>query len=196
MERRIKKSLTKHVDTLYGVTNEAIHELCSLLNPLHYKGTFPSNQITFKFSPPSSYIVNIGGHFIALICKPHFCLYIDPFGLPCRDKDLQQRLKTLSVPVFYNSTPIQSLTSMYCGMYAILFVVYFDKSRDRNKRLRFHRRNLKANDKVCLKYISSLLAYLSLFVKRVAGPAKVALAPPLRFLDEPTSIRHRMNGAE
>ena len=148
-------SLANHVNAFYGISNDAVDELCRLLSPTHYGGTFAAEDLPKKIKTPSNFIINIGGHFVTLVVQPKYCLYIDPFGLPCLNQYLQKCIRLLDRALYYNQRQLQSPKSLYCGLYCILFTLYFDKAR-KNK-LTFHRKKLLANDRRCLYYIHEMV---------------------------------------
>ena len=125
----------------------------------------------------ASFIVNIGSHFVALIIFPTYVLYIDSFGIPIRNARISQFLHT-NFPhhqVYSNRTQLQSIDSSHCGLYATLFILYFDvfyfrpqRSSKTKKNAFFHlsfhpitseknsKTNGTMNDKLCIEYIKSL----------------------------------------
>lgn len=154
-----------------GITNSVVAELCNDIcnqeEENRFGGVFPSDQITaasFTRKPFFNIIVNlaeigkkeVNGHFVSIIGTPDACLYIDPFGLPNSSLKINKFLTLCNRPTYYNTKTIQDLMSPYCGMYAILFCVFFNKD-SRRLRLQFQNNPCEENDQLCVQYIRQLI---------------------------------------
>ena len=144
-----------------GVSN---HFIDSILRPLHigFHGVFSANTIPTQLlrCEAFSVICNLsnvnerGSHFVAIIVEPKRVLYLDSLGLPCIVLEINNFLRRLKKPVFYNSRQIQDFKSKYCGFYCILFVLHFHKP---SIPLMFESEDLVANDLSCIRKITELL---------------------------------------
>lgn len=152
--------VTSNVDKNIGVTNELIDSLCKDLSPRLYKGLYtsitpPTNQLSKLNS--FTIIINVGGHFVTIYAKENFLIYIDPFGLPCFCKSILNFMQNCKRPIFRNNLAVQSFKSKYCGLFAILFVIFFDKPQNKLI-LKFHpSKFLFKNDSLCLSYLKKLI---------------------------------------
>ena len=170
LELKLSRLVNNNVDPERGVTNRTIDNFCRELCPQLYHGTFPADRIPPSLSNSDvtaenfSLIINVGGHFVTVVNQPDFILYIDPFGLPCLDPQAHAFLqlcvdnsRSSSVKqVFYNVNKIQNFRSRYCGLYAILFALYFDTPRE-NYKLRFEKNEQISNNKKFMKYIQEMI---------------------------------------
>jgi hypothetical protein len=102
-----------------------------------------------------------GTHFVVVACTPRRVYYLDPTGLPCTNTELLRFLahcgRRRRRLVYCNSKTIQHPLSSFCGFYALLFVLRFDRGA-RWQTLLFaddHRdsTDLFANDALCLHYL-------------------------------------------
>ena len=101
-----------------------------------------------------------GTHFVTIVIKDHSILYIDPLGMKCEVEDIQSFLKKSKRSVLYNTEQIQSMFSNECGMFCMLFCLYFDQCYIMKKRAPFpliFSKNREENDKICLKYVNKLV---------------------------------------
>ncbi len=115
-------------------------------------------------------IVNISGaHWATAHVKPGcFALYADSYGLPPNDhlhKFFTTGCRVSGDKIWYNARRIQALDSNYCGLFAALFALHFDKYGDNQERQRRQQRRrpvykwetrssrLGKNDKRCYNYL-------------------------------------------
>ena len=127
------KTLDWHINAL-GLSNDVLDSLLSTACISNqYLGSFPVSQLKNipTFSLKHLYItliINVGHHFVSLCIGRKFVLYIDSFGRPIQDRRVTQFIEKRApdLPIYYNSTRIQSKSSSYCGLYAVLYVLYFD----------------------------------------------------------------------
>lgn len=145
-----------------GLSNTFINKILSRKCML-YKGVFSANNIDIVLSKLSDFsiVCNLsnfaekGSHWITIIAKSNFVIYIDPFGLSCINATIRNFLTDCKRPVFYNTKTIQSPSSNFCGMYAIMYCLYFDQDRKFN--LYFDCENILGNDELCLLYINKMI---------------------------------------
>lgn len=135
-----------------------------------FKGVFSADCIPHNLAAISRFIIviNLGtrkgvrgklpvGHFVTLVASPTSLIYIDPFGLPNMQPDINIFLQLCKRKnVYVNLRQIQHFNSVYCGFYAILFACYFDKQYHSKKKLfslHFKNSNLYKNDSLCVEYL-------------------------------------------
>jgi len=151
-----------------GVTNFFIDDILRDQCPENYVGFFPKNQLPLMTGIGNSIIVvdlnptfiSTTGHFVTIISSPRVCSYLDSLGLPPPTEIAQHMLNTGKKLKILNEQ-IQPFFSHFCGMYCILFALYFNKrmtGKQVNFSLTFSHANLKKNDQLCVKYIQDLLS--------------------------------------
>ena len=98
-------------------------------------------------------------HFVTLAATPDRVVYSDSYGRPPRQGHVVRFLRLCRRPVVYYPHKIQSLDSVWCGLYAILFALLADGRRTACA-LRFRRggsdRSLRRNDELCAMYLRRL----------------------------------------
>lgn len=199
--RRKEKSLIDavkfHVHSEAGITNLLLEDFCRQLAPRKCLGVFPSDDLANTATacrllslPSFSLIVNLStskrgrdgdGHFVTLLAKPKYLLYIDSFGLPLSPAisphlfDFLRRCRRRGRAIFYNNKRIQGLLSPFCGIYALLFCTYFERKPKPTFVLRFSDSSISSlpfslptsakqsvyfsreNDARCLRFLKRLL---------------------------------------
>lgn len=148
-----------------GVSNIFINDFL-LTNSANYYGTYSSDDIPvneFKSRDTFSIVCNLskrkspGTHFIVIISRiiqgRRRLIYIDPLGLPCINTHILKFLHGLHHAFEFNTTQIQDVESVFCGMYCILYVMWFVEMK---LELQFYKNNLIRNDKLCTAYIKML----------------------------------------
>lgn len=154
-------------------SNVDIHSFLSRMNLQDYRGIFASDDIdpTLTKTKNFSIVVNIlpinqshqVGHFISIIGRANSVLYIDTLGMECIFPPIARFLEKCQRPIFYNEKQIQSMSSNYCGLFCILFVLFFDRKKKKHKnttnRLLFYKKNknLIKNDRLCEMYIRTFM---------------------------------------
>ncbi len=151
-----------NVSPEYGATNEIIHRFCERICCNYYEGMFTAINPPFDYFAQQdkfTVIVNIGSHFITIYADKNFILYIDPLGISVNtyDKRLIRFLKKCKRKIFYNTKKIQNFSSMFCGLYAILFCKFFDEERSNDYKLKFYPNGDIKNDKLCVEYLNKLV---------------------------------------
>ena len=144
-----------------GITN---HYIESILKPVckNYFGVFSANSIPrellklkeFSIVCNLSKVGEKGSHFVTIVVKPNFTLYIDSLGLPPFIPEICNFLKQLSHQFFYNPHQIQHSSSKFCGFFCILFVLYFSSPPTT---LVFEEKDLFLNDVLCVNKIKEIL---------------------------------------
>ena len=180
--RKLTREIAPHVDAERGVTNELIRDLCHILCPNYFRGVFSSHELDavadrrrFVGSGYFSVIVNISaqpppadGHFVLIHARPSRLLYLDPFGAPCQDAKVMSFVKKCrgDRPFYENKRAIQSPLSTFCGMYAVLFALYYDFSHPPVARIEWIRSSdpfvLLKNDRICIKYLKLFINFMNM----------------------------------
>lgn len=174
--RRPRRSLSVHGRLLEGLrsnsgwnrglSNRTVGELAKALCDEDYKGVYAADRLPARLPAVGNFIiiVNLGesgarqagvelpvGHFVVIFATPAAVLYIDPYGLPCAQTRVRQFLVRCRRRVLFNFRQFQHFDSAYCGFYAVLFAAYLN--RRLSFPLKFSRRNLFSNDKLCIRYL-------------------------------------------
>lgn len=164
LESRVKRNVKKGK----GVTNETVYRFCKLSTSDKFRGVFPCDLIPSGIAVRSRFIfiVNLApkrvpnapsqGHFVTICGDPSEIYYVDSYGLPCAEKRVQNFLSLCNRPIKFNVKAIQDLNSAFCALYAILFVLYFDKEPDFP--LKFDKKRLRGNDSLCKNYIERIIS--------------------------------------
>lgn len=160
--RTIKVNLKKHVDKSFGMTNKSVDKLASALCSNYYRGLHMFDKVSalnLSSKSPWTIIVNVKKHFVTIHMRKQYIFYIDSFGLPCIIDDVCLFLKKFRRDVFYNKKRIQAVDSMHCGLYALLFALYFDQANIERSRIRlqFNKKAGPDNDRLCVSYLSALI---------------------------------------
>lgn len=165
LAENLKTAVKEDAKAEKGATNRSVDFFLSNIAPNYYKGTFAADTISYDLvNSIYSIVVNLqpsvqinqfqSGHFVAIVAKKNYILYLDPFALPCIQNDVVLFLKSDLRPIYFNTTRIQDFFSVFCPMYCILFVTYFDSERE--WKMRFET-NLKKNEKICVRYLNKIL---------------------------------------
>ncbi len=165
----VVRSIKSHVGKGKGISNVLIDRLCKKMCSDDFRGVFSANKIPRRLAGVGHFtiIVNLGevdgsanklpvGHFVCIAARPERISFIDPYGLPCIQPKVLTFLSEARRPIVENSRKIQHVDSPYCGLYSILFAVYFDKRADEWLKLNFSKKNLLDNDKKCVQYLKLL----------------------------------------
>ncbi len=185
--RRLASNARRHVQRDSGITNTLLERLGFLAAGRHdFQGVYAADCIPAHLASRAhfSIIVNLGerrrrlhaargplpvGHFVAIVGTPRCVFYNDPYGRPCTQPRVLDFLALCRRPVSMVLERVQSTSSTFCGLFALLFALYFGRGGRRliNKgrpafRLNFHRgtdRVLRKNDALCVVYLR-LLSHL------------------------------------
>ena len=109
------------------------------------------------------------GHFVSIIKRKNGALmYLDPFGLPAIHKGAKTFMRAISKNKFilYNKKCVQSMTSSFCGLYALLFLLKMaGQKKEEEEKYAWEKKNIffnendmdGKNDERCLKYINHIV---------------------------------------
>ncbi len=167
--------LETHTSPARGMSNTVLDRFARLMLSCCYRGLFPVDRIpaaALARCRDFCIIVNLGragssdGHFVALVADGDRLRYLDSYALKVTAPKLATFLATCKRRVIPSRRPVLSRQSQTCGLYALFFVAYFDPGRcpPPDFSLRFLRRKLKSNDRLCVHYLRSLL-----YIKRGGG---------------------------
>ncbi len=152
-----------------GLSNDVIRKFCKQTCSKDFKGVFAADRIPRRLCVQPNFIivVNLGrrgearsesdlpvGHFVTILGAPEAVYFLDPYGFPCTQPNVIKFMGNCRRAVMQNKRSIQDITSVYCGMYAILFANYLDKGW--SFRVRFCKKHLLRNDKRCVAYLEKM----------------------------------------
>ena len=170
MEKELDRRLKLNVKKGKGVSNKFLDKFCRLGTSQHFRGVFSADDIPHRLCRQAHFIIIVNlasrrgpiaakvGHFITIIVSPEGCLYIDPYGLRCEERQTLKFLHSCHRPIFENVTKVQHPNSVYCALFALLFTFYFDRFQPSPPfKLRFYKKNLKKNDKLCVQYLKEIV---------------------------------------
>lgn len=165
ISEKVAELVKEHVSKDWGMTNDMVNDIAMALCPNLYKGLYmpehllrismAGNILQQQQQQPFTMIINVGKHFVTVVSHEKYVLYLDPFGIPCMQPQVRQFLRGLHSKIFYNKTQIQQLKSKHCGLYAVLFALYYDVPA-RSTRLKFDENASEKNDKLCTVYLHKL----------------------------------------
>ena len=150
-----------------GVTNKFLEDfLVRICDPSYFGGVYASDEFNIKLlngQKRKGWIVNLnpkkkkdGGHFVCILQEKNVIFYIDPVGLPCLSKPLRAMLVKSGKKILFNSSQIQHFQSVACGMFSVLFLLYFSKKK-RGFKMKFDTVDKKRNDSLCFKYLQKIV---------------------------------------
>jgi len=150
-----------------GLSNSLIDDLLANVQVSSlYKGIFSYNDALTHLTHVCDFviIVNVGLHYVVMYGTPDYVLYIDSFGHPASQPNVQDFLSKCGRAVYHNNIQIQSMQSSFCGLYSAMFVMYFDfKLSGRINyacKLTFVSKcndsELRVNDSKCIAYIKQM----------------------------------------
>lgn len=117
-------------------------------------------QISLRPKETFTLIVNIGGHFTSLVIKEKHVIYIDSFAgqfIPAEVRKLLARLEqTGGRKIYRNVNQIQSYTSTHCGLYSVLFCVWYLLDPQDRIKIQFYPTQLEKNDELCVQYLKEI----------------------------------------
>lgn len=177
MSELLEHRISQHVKPGQGISNQLVERLCRRLCGKDFSGVFSADYLPLHLAarPKFMLVVNLGkrrgirppqklppGHFVTVVGEPGKVYYLDPYGLPCDQKDVAKFLRHCRRPVAWNRRQIQAYNSNYCGLYAILFCVYLDSSSQYSARLpplsfTREKNKLRSNDRECFDALARAL---------------------------------------
>jgi hypothetical protein len=134
-----------------GLKNTFIDNILKNKIP-NFKGV---NILKSKFNNQAfSTVINVEGHFVAIISNKKYIYYYDPIGLPPMDSQILTFLKNDRRSLIVNKVAHQHPLSIYCGFYVMNFVmsVYYKKPIPS-----FSKNNLWKNDRIVVDRLVNLL---------------------------------------
>ena len=131
--------------------------------PTYFCGVFSSDTIPIDFHLHNGgYIVNLskynsqGTHWVAIIVKEKRVFYCDPLNLPFIPNDIVNRLN-MSDHVQTLAYQVQPYNSVYCGFYAMMFVLASYFNINYNLLCSCFPQVSHKNDNVCLDILVMLI---------------------------------------
>lgn len=168
---KLFQQVDDHVRPGSGLSNEIVESFCRLRSSKDFVGVYSADYIPDKLAARGTFIlaVNLGkrrgerkklpvGHFVVISARPSMLYYLDPYGMPCMQENVQRFLRLCRRPVEYNLKQIQHLDSAYCGLYAVLFVLCFDKASGGRDTFKWKRKRIIENDQLCVRYLRKILS--------------------------------------
>jgi hypothetical protein len=99
-----------------------------------FKGVFAKDQLTFKVTYPSSFVINThkqkqsGEHWLAVYYNEDgLCTFFDSFGLHPSFYKLENFLNKTSKEWICNQVQLQDINSFTCGYYCIFFILLMSR---------------------------------------------------------------------
>lgn len=96
-----------------------------------FQGVFPCDMLPKKITLPCALIINLsksnhaGSHWVSLyINKDKYAEFLCSFGFRVRNFYIENFVKKHCKKISYNKIQLQHLSSNYCGLYAIIFIIY------------------------------------------------------------------------
>ena len=131
------------------LSNEYVENLmCKLsINPHKFKGVKPCDiflkeveENQHDLEEGDSFIVNLsssnnpGSHFISIfISSSNVAEYFDSFGLPSFDSNINKAFQAADLKVSQFNKPIQDLSSQFCGLYCIAYLIWRQLGLEKTK---------------------------------------------------------------
>lgn len=131
----------------------------------NFKGVYSADEIPTELSsfPTFSIVCNldkkiqVGSHFVVILGFPTYIFYIDPLGNKCTTPAIRVFLNKNAKErdIYYNTVQIQDLFSLYCGVFCIMYILYYDK--DRMQELDMLKYNLNLNNGIAISNINKMI---------------------------------------
>ena len=131
---------SKVLKKMPGLSNEYVEKLMYKLtiNPHKFKGVKPCdiflNEVKSNkqlLSKGDSFIINMsssnnpGSHFVSIfILSDNEAEYLDSFGLPSFDSNINNAFREANLSVLEFETSIQDISSQFCGFYCIAYLIW------------------------------------------------------------------------
>ena len=146
-----------------GITNLFINNLLFKFSSI-YKGCFSSDNFPKNLKQPFAIIINLskhdkpGTHFICIIENKKQIFYFDSFGINCFVPSICHFLFSKHKEIIQNKITIQHHSSLFCGFFCILFVLFMEKNEfNLQKFQNKFSSNLIKNDYLCINEIKKEL---------------------------------------
>ncbi len=166
--QELAAGLERHTDPARGVSNTVLDRVARLVLTSSYKGLFSVDRIPVRalsHLPNFCIIVNLApagkanGHFVTIVAEPDKIRYLDSFALKKTPPELASFIHSCKrQTLILTRRPVQSRSVQTCALYALLFAAYFDPLLEPpDFSLMFHRRRLRDNDALCVRYLRQLV---------------------------------------
>lgn len=162
------KGVKANVKRGVGVSNDLVRELCTSICSSRFKGVYSADLIPTSRLLDSDddgdfvIVVNLAtsdrplGHFVTIGVNSKQVDYMDPYGLPYTyQKDVTRFIKRCKRTVMDRRQKVQSLNSVFCGLYATLFAAYWDRRPEFP--LDFSSEDYDSNDEKCVRYLKKIV---------------------------------------
>jgi hypothetical protein len=115
---------------------DTVQIICTLKNIKTFLGVYPSDLLPHSIKKQTgTVIINTdphtkqGSHWLAVNFQPKSstAFYFDSYGQPPSDPNILSFLRRNCTVWNYNKTQLQGPTSVACGKYCCLFVLYMDR---------------------------------------------------------------------
>lgn len=113
-----------------------------------------------NFLKISKFIINLspsndaGSHYVALSIKKKTCIYFDPYGFPCVNKDILDVLEKNNKKIRYVSKVVQTSISYFCGYFCLSFLIFQENEVSiKTFASLFSSSDVKKNEKKCVEII-------------------------------------------
>lgn len=96
-----------------------------------FQGVFPCDKLPKKITLPCAIIINLsksnhcGSHWVSLyINREGSGDFMCSFGFQVRNSYIENFIRKHCKRISYNKKQLQHLSSNYCGLYAIIFIIH------------------------------------------------------------------------
>lgn len=127
-------------------------------------GVFAADRIPFKMEVPIAIVCNTddhtrsGTHWVALyIDEKRTGTYFDSYGFPPMSKHHLQRIVKNCKHFQWSDKKLQSIDSMCCGQYTIMFLHHMCRGYSLRRFLQLFSRDCRKNDAYATKFHKKLL---------------------------------------
>ena len=169
---RVLLTMAKRASTVgVGVSNHYILETLSKYPLVRFRGVFSCDTIPLEIANQQQFtlICNLdrqtgpGSHYVVIVGLPGRLYYVDPIGLDSFNDDINKFLASASKAcgdrrIYVLKTPLpQDPSSEFCGLHAMLLVLFFDRDGHGIVLKGGSHTCLKQNDALCILYIVKFL---------------------------------------
>lgn len=147
-----------------GLKNKDLEKLCQKIIGKHFLGVFPSDIYPTNYNKKNKFyiIFNLsrhfqpGSHFVAISKSEDKVLYFDSLGKKCSNIGILRFLTSLNQKVEYNTTKIQSNSSILCGFFCLGFLKAMKEKYTMKEYIKIFSTLLEKNDQIVIKFIVPL----------------------------------------
>ena len=104
---------------------------------------------------------NNKGHFVTVMGYPDCVMFLDSYGMPCKQKHVLAFFRECGRPVECANVQVQDFGSVFCGLYALLFLSYIDVAPDFDLEFYRGKTHLHRNDARCVHYLRKVIDWQS-----------------------------------